>query len=100
MRCCVYGSRKTSQMPEFFDSPAGLRNVALVSAETLRKAEQLMVGCEECSPDDAELPFDSVLDCVTGNDASVTDYVMVECMAKCPQCRRAINEKTLVEVSP
>ena len=75
-----------------------LQNVVLVSAATLRKAEQLIVGCEGCSPEDAELPFDNVLDCVTGNDASVTDYVMVECMAKCPQCRRAINEKTLVEI--
>ena len=77
-----------------------LQSVVLVSAETLRKAEQLIVGCEGCSPEDAELPFDTVLDCVTGADASVTDYVMVECMAKCPQCRREINEKTLVVVTP
>jgi hypothetical protein len=35
---------------------------------------------------------------LTGNDPAVTDYIMVECVAKCPQCRREINEKTLVEV--
>jgi hypothetical protein len=30
--------------------------------------------------------------------SSMTDYVLVECMAKCPQSRRAINEKILAEV--
>jgi hypothetical protein len=39
-----------------------------------------------------------VLARVTGNDPGVTDYVMVECIAKCPQCKRAIDEKTLEEV--
>jgi len=69
-----------------------------VSAETLRKAERLIVGCEEHSPEDAEVPFDNIFDRVTGNDPSVTAYVMVECMAKCPRCRRPVNEKILVEV--
>jgi hypothetical protein len=55
-------------MPDFFDLPAELQNVVLVSAETLRKAEKLIIGCEGCSPEDAELPFDNVLDRVTGND--------------------------------
>jgi hypothetical protein len=35
---------------------------------------------------------------VTGNDPKASDYIMVEAMAKCPQCRRPVNEKTLVEV--
>jgi len=39
-----------------------------------------------------------VLDRVTGNDPAVTDYIMVECVAKCPQYRREINEKTLVDL--
>jgi hypothetical protein len=38
------------------------------AAATRRKAEALIIGCEGCSPEDAELPFDNVLDCVTGND--------------------------------
>ena len=84
-------------MPDFFDPTPETQNVVLVSAETLRAAEKLIIGCEGCAPDDAELPFDNVLDRVTGNDPAVTDYVMVECTAKCPQCRREINEKTLVE---
>jgi hypothetical protein len=41
------------------------------------------------------LPFDNVLDQVTGNDPAVTDYILGE-PAKCPQCRREIGEKTLV----
>ena len=47
---------------------------------------------------DAELPFDNVLDRVTGNDPAVTDYIFVEAIAKCPRCMREIAEKTLVEV--
>jgi hypothetical protein len=35
-------------------------------------------------------------DCVTGSDPSVTDYVL-EHRAKCPNCRREIVEKTLIE---
>jgi len=33
---------------------------------------------------------------VTGSDPSVTDYIL-EMRAKCPNCRREILEKTLVE---
>jgi hypothetical protein len=67
---------------------------------TLRKsAERIIIGCEGCAPDDAELPFDNVHDRVTGNDPAATDYIMVECVAKCPQCKRPTNEKTLVECS-
>src|SRR5262249_14887763 len=41
-------------------------------------------------------PFDNILDRVTGSDPSVTDYIL-EAPAKCPNCRREILEKTLVE---
>jgi hypothetical protein len=64
---------------------------------TRRKAEKLIIGCEGCSPEEADLPFDNVLDQVTGNDPAVTDYLLGE-PAKCPRCRREIAEKTLVEV--
>ncbi len=57
-----------------------------------------ILGCEACSPEDAELPFDNVLDPVTGNDPAVTDYIL-ETPAKCPQCKREIAEKTLLDVS-
>jgi hypothetical protein len=39
-----------------------------------------------------------VLDRVTGNDPEFTDYIFVECMARCPRCMREIAEKTLVEI--
>jgi hypothetical protein len=63
-------------------------------AATLRRAERLIESCEGC--DDAELPFDNILDRVTGSDPSVTDYVL-EAPAKCPYCKREVFEKTLVE---
>jgi len=49
-----------------------------------------------CNPDGAEIPFDNILDRVTGSDPSVTDYIL-ESPAKCPNCWRNILEKTLVE---
>jgi hypothetical protein len=55
----------------------------------------MIAGCEACS-DDAELPFDNILDRLTASDPSVTDYVL-EVPARCLQCGAAITEKTLVE---
>jgi hypothetical protein len=62
----------------------------------LRKAERLIESCEACNEDDAQIPFDNILDRVTGSDPSVTDYILEE-PAKCPNCRREIREKTLIE---
>ena len=44
----------------------------------------------------SEISFDAILDRVTGSDPSVTDYIL-ESQARCPNCRRDILEKTLVE---
>ena len=46
----------------------------LIDAATLRKAERLIESCEHCNPEGAEIPFDNILDRVTGSDPSVTDY--------------------------
>src|SRR5262249_17927668 len=67
-----------------------------IHAETRRKGEKLIESCEYCNPLGAEIPFDNILDRVTGSDPSVTDYILEEA-AKCPNCRREILEKTLVE---
>jgi hypothetical protein len=67
----------------------------LVDAATLRKAERIVESCEACNPEEAEFPFDNLLDRVTGNDPAITDYVLAE-PAKCPQCKRDVLEKTLV----
>ena len=70
--------------------------VVLVECSTIRKAGRMIESCEHCNPD-AEIPLlDHILDRVTGSDPSVTDYIL-EAPAKCPNCRREILEKTLVE---
>jgi hypothetical protein len=42
----------------------------------LREAERLIESCEHCNPEGAEIPFDNILDRVTGSDPSVTDYTL------------------------
>jgi hypothetical protein len=39
---------------------------------------------------ETRVPFEYILDRVTGNDPSVTDYIMVECMAKCTNLGAAV----------
>jgi len=67
-----------------------------IDQDLVRVAEKLIELCEHCNAEGAAIPFDVVLDRVTGSDPSVTDYILEE-PAKCPQCRREILEKTLVE---
>jgi len=62
----------------------------------LRKAEKLIESCEHCNPDGPEIPFDNIVDRVTGSDPGVTDYIL-ETPTKYPNCRHEILEKTLVE---
>jgi hypothetical protein len=79
-----------------FDARPEEHNILFVAASTVRKAELFIESCEHCNPNAAEIPFDYVLDEVTGSDPSVTDYLL-ETPAMCPNCYREINEKTLVE---
>jgi hypothetical protein len=51
------------------------QNVVLINAATLQKAQRMISGCEACS-DDAEIPFDNIVDRMAGSDPSVTDYVL------------------------
>ena len=66
-----------------------------VSKVTLLRAQERILGCEACSPE-AEIPFDWVLDEVTGFSGSEVDYVLSK-VARCPRCLRSVTEKTLVE---
>ena len=55
-----------SSMPEFFDfidnrAPEE-QNVVIVEATTLWKNEKLIASCEHSNPEDAELPFDNIID--------------------------------------
>jgi len=70
-------------------------NVVALSAATIRRAQEAISSCEACN-NDAELPFDWILDEVTGRDGSSTDYFLTE-PAKCPRCGGSVIEKTLVE---
>ena len=60
-----------------------------------REQEERILGCEACSSE-AEIPFDWVLDEVTGYDGSEVDYVLSEA-GWCPKCLGAVSEETLVE---
>ena len=80
---------------DFFGTPE-YQFVVPIDPATLRKAEQLIESCEHCNCEGAEIPFDNILDRVTGSNPSVTVYIF-EQPAKCPNCRREIFEKTLVE---
>ena len=58
--------------------------------ETLQLAESQISACEACDADQAEVPFDYVLDSVTGCDPETTDYVLTE-PSFCPRCGAALR---------
>jgi hypothetical protein len=64
-----------------------------VEADVIRRAEKLIDGCEYCHADDADVPFDWILDKVTGRSGATTDYILTE-PARCPTCKHQITEKT------
>lgn len=70
-------------------------DLIVVSVDNLCAAQSLIDGCEACS-EEAEIPFDWILDRVTGRKGSTTDYFLIE-PAACPRCKGAITEKTLVQ---
>jgi hypothetical protein len=59
------------------------QTLLVISTRTIRQAEKRIYSCEHCCPLDAEIPFDWILDEVTGSDSTVTNYVM-ENAAICP----------------
>jgi hypothetical protein len=71
-------------------------NVRMITIDStmVRAAEKLIESCEHCNPEGAAIPFDNVLDRVTGSDPAFTDYILQQ-PANCPHCRREILEKTL-----
>jgi hypothetical protein len=79
---------------DFFDPPIEQTEFVLIGSATAERAIRQVVGCEGCS-EDADIPFDWILGHITGQDPSMTDYVM-EAPARCPYCCREITEKTLV----
>jgi hypothetical protein len=58
---------------DFFDPTPEQQNVVLIDAATLQKAQRMIAGCEACS-EHAELPFENILNRLTGSDPTVTDF--------------------------
>jgi hypothetical protein len=66
-----------------------------VDADVIRRAVKEIEWCEHCHPDDAEIPFDWILTEVTCSRGAV-DFILTD-TARCPNCKRQLTEKTLVE---
>jgi len=60
--------------------------VVTVDVAKVREDESKIECCEHCHPDDAEIPFDWILEKVTGRSGMV-DFMMLE-TAKCPNCSK------------
>jgi hypothetical protein len=50
---------------QFFDPTPEEQNIVLVAKTIVHRAQQLIESCEHCNPD-AEIPFDWILDRLTG----------------------------------
>jgi hypothetical protein len=57
---------------DFFDPPWEQTKIVLIELATLRKAQHMIGRCEACSGT-AEIPFDWILDKLTGSNRKVTD---------------------------
>ena len=65
-----------------------------ISRYTLFRAKQEILACQACDVT-AGTPFRLVLDFVTDNCKTRTNYIMSEAV-KCPQCFGPVFEETLV----
>jgi hypothetical protein len=82
--------------PDFSDPPINESEFVLIDRPTAEKALGQVAGCEIRRGDEADIPFDWILDRVTGRDPAVTDYIL-ECFLTCRFCGGDIGEKTLVD---
>lgn len=78
----------------YFDISDEDQEVVFIDEPTLLDAESFVAACENCC-EQAELPFDQLLDAITGCDPRTTEYVICHA-AKCAACRHEIVEKTLI----
>lgn len=79
---------------KYFDSCDENQDVVFIDQPMLMEAQSFIGACEHCS-DVAELPFDQLLDSLTGCDPSTTEYIICHA-AKCKACDHDVTEKTLV----
>jgi hypothetical protein len=66
-----------------------------VEPEAIRAGEKRIKGCEQCRPEHAELPFDSILAEMLGKRGAHA-FILSE-PGKCPKCDAELSEKTLVQ---
>ena len=78
----------------FFAWSPEQQTVVLIAEDQIGRLQTMIESCEHCSSS-AEIPFDRVLDGVTGRDPGATDYIL-QSPAHCPSCRSEVTEKTLV----
>src|SRR5215475_11198300 len=66
-----------------------------VDPAIVKNVERQIESCEQCQPDDAEIPFDWLLAEVTGKRGPY-EFMLSEPVS-CPKCKHPSTEKTLVE---
>jgi hypothetical protein len=81
-------------MSELFDPPEQTE-IILISRAFVFRLQHEIASCEDCNPE-VEIPFDLVLDYLTGRSGRFVEYIL-ECPAHCLRCGAEITEKTLVE---
>jgi len=82
-------------LDKFFDPPIDQVSIVLIGKTTIAQLERKITACEACDRE-AEIPFDWILDKITGHQGSTADYVL-EGPAHCQGCGREVREKTLVQ---
>jgi hypothetical protein len=73
-------------------------DIAFIDEPLVFDAEDFVSGCQHCD-EAAAIPFDYLLDALTGSDPSTTEYLMQR-LGQCPRCFGEITEKSLVSVEP
>ena len=66
------------------------RQSVFVSERTQQEAQDQIASCEACTPDEADILFDDLLDALTGCDPKCTDYIL-NVPARCPRCDAAVR---------
>jgi hypothetical protein len=66
------------------------RRSVSVDEYALQEAQDYIASCEVCTPDEADILFDDVLDLLTGCDPRCTDYFL-NVPARCPRCDATVR---------
>ena len=94
---CSHGGEWTLQSGFDGAELLGRPSIALVTVDptAIREAELRIAGCERCRGEEAQQRFDSILADVLGKEGAF-EFVLTG-IARCPNCKAEITEKTLIE---